>query len=267
MDRTESDVMSGMAISMEKNKMEWQDHYADSELEHFFARFKEYDLDDTGFITPGNLKAILEVMDVNVSHDDVSNMILEVAILSNHENDGKLSFRDYMKCIDYENQKKAHNDTIDAMAELDLSREDEPPALTEEPVEPPPPMERMRGSSFAVMDTIAQNRIMAFQKAIKDKQAEKEKTPAKILSENKFANKLAKFKKIETGEQPSRVNNDDAHKATLKNKLAAFEQQSKKQEPVEMKKTWKSVGAGRNWKPKTEFAGGVAPKKTFADLP
>merc|ERR1712196_95126 len=111
----------------------------------------------------------------------------------------------------------------------------------------------MRGSSFAVMDNLAQSRINAFQKAIKDKQADEEKTPAEILAKNKFANKLSKFKQIETGTAPARVNNDDAHKATLKNKLAAFEQQAKK-EPVEFKKTWAKVGGAGNYKPKTTFA-------------
>lgn len=106
------------------------------------------------------------------------------------------------------------------------------------------------------------------------------------------------------------MNNDDAHKATLKNKLAAFEQAAKKEEPVVMKKTcarlpmprcrcawlpracsparvpasracarrrhsratphgrdrWKSAGHG-HWNHKTQIAGGIAPKKTFADLP
>jgi hypothetical protein len=264
MDRTESDMFSGLQASLSKNQAEWADKYPEAELEQNFTRFKEYDLDDTGFITPANLKAILDTMEVPVTMDDVSNMILEIAILSGHDNDGKLSFRDYMKCIDHEKNMRAHNDSIDAMNELALSTpESEQPAATEEP---PPPMERMRGSSFAVMDTIAQNRILAFQQAIKEKKAEGEKPAAKILSENKFANKLSKFKRIENGQQPARMNNDDAHKATLKNKLAAFEHAAKKEEPVAMKKTWKTAGHGQ-WNHKTQIAGGIAPKKTFADLP
>ena len=36
------------------------------ELEKHFAQFKEFDVDDTGFISPENLKAIMEALEVVV---------------------------------------------------------------------------------------------------------------------------------------------------------------------------------------------------------
>ena len=41
-------------------------------------------------------------------------MIAEVAILTCHDNDGKLSFRDYCACMDYENIKNETNEMADA---------------------------------------------------------------------------------------------------------------------------------------------------------
>ena len=36
-------------------------------------------------------------------------MITEVSILCGHDDDGKLSFRDYMNCMSYEKIKNEHN--------------------------------------------------------------------------------------------------------------------------------------------------------------
>ena len=65
---------------------------------------------------------------------------------------------------------------------------------------------------------------------------------------------------------PSQVRQEELHKMTLKNKLAAFEAQSKKQPEPTFKKTWKNTCPG-NWKQKTQFAGGPPPKKSINDLP
>ena len=40
-----------------------------------------------------------------------------MAILCNHDNDGKLSFRDYMKCMAYEIKKDQHNYAVEEAQE------------------------------------------------------------------------------------------------------------------------------------------------------
>ena len=44
-----------------------------------------------------------------VSQEVVTGMITEVSILCGHDDDGKLSFRDYMNCMSYEKIKDEHN--------------------------------------------------------------------------------------------------------------------------------------------------------------
>ena len=46
-----------------------------------------------------------------------------------------------------------------------------------------------------------------------------------------------------------------------------FEAAGKQPTAPAVKKTWASAGGGGNYKKKTAFEGGVAAKKTFADLP
>ena len=54
LERTVSDAMSGM--SFDRNVAEWAE-YTEVELQRHYERFKEYDLDEAGFITPVNLQA------------------------------------------------------------------------------------------------------------------------------------------------------------------------------------------------------------------
>ena len=44
-----------------------------------------------------------------MSQEVVTGMITEVSILCGHDDDGKLSFRDYMSCMSYEKIKNEHN--------------------------------------------------------------------------------------------------------------------------------------------------------------
>ena len=112
--RRESDVASGIDLIKEDYPS-----YSEGDLTRHFMCFKEYDLDGTGFITPENLKAILDTMDdaVVITIEEVQGMIAEVAVLCEHPNDGKLSFRDYMKCMEYERIKDEHNAKVEAAAE------------------------------------------------------------------------------------------------------------------------------------------------------
>ena len=93
LNRRESDIASGIELVKEDFPS-----YTEEDLVRHFMSFKEYDLDGTGFITPENLKPILDAMDevVAFTMEEVQGMIAEVAILCDHPNDGKLSFRDYM---------------------------------------------------------------------------------------------------------------------------------------------------------------------------
>ena len=55
--------------------------------------------------------------------------------------------------------------------------------------------------------------------------------------------------------------------AGARGKAAMFEAAGKQPTAPAVKKTWASAGGGGNYKKKTAFEGGVAAKKTFADLP
>jgi len=260
--RTVSDMMSGMAIKRSEHKA--YQNFTDEQLEAHFTRFKQYDLDDSGFVTPENLADIFKALDMpDVTQVQCVNMIEEVAILVGHDNDGKLSFRDYCMIITYEQEKQATNDAVDAAEELrDSLREEEP----DEDGDVLPPVLRMRGSSFAVLDTIAISRIQRFEQTIQEEVKRENADPMQVIQQQRFANKLAKFKSIESGGATVAAPNAEiSHKATLKSKLAAFEAANKK-DPVAIKKTWKNTRPG-TWKEKKEIAGGPAPKKTLADLP
>jgi len=312
--RTVSDAMSGMSVS--------RDHpayaaFTQTELEQMFATFKQFDISGVGFITADDLKEIVTALGLSdVSDAQCRNMIEEVALLTGHTNDGRLSFRDYVALRSYEIEKKSANEALEAIEEHRLSQreeggadEDETSSDVSEPVavgdadeaavaaaaptaaaateaegadtlgalqttaaegEAVPRHTRRRGSSFAVLETIAVSRIARFEQVITDAvEQNKKATPptAEEITQKKFADKLAKFKRIETsaGEAP-KVNNEMMHVETLKAKLSAFEEASKKQDPIAFKTSWKNVRQG-TWKQKKSIAGGVAPKRSLADLP
>lgn len=267
--RTVSDMMSGMQITRDHSIYA---HFTQDDLEAHFARFKQYDVDDSGFITPANLLAIFAALDMpEVTETHCKNMVEEVAILTSHDNDGQLSFRDYVHLMHYEEQKKTETEAAEALQEARLSmREEEPLDVGDAPApveEPPEPVEevRMRGSSFAVLEKLAVNRIKKFEQAVADAQA-KEGVGLKLAKQQKFADRLQKFKRIETATaDPAAPGAEDLQKQSLKQKLAAFEAANKK-DPIAFKKSWKNVRQGA-WKQKTVIAGGVAPKKSLADLP
>jgi len=284
--RTVSDMMSGMSINRTGNPA--YTPYTDEQLTGHFARFKQYDLDDTGFITADNLKQIMTALDIpDITEKQCANMIDEVAILVGHENDGKLSFRDYCAIMNYEKAKNAANDAADATEEMHESMREsaramsmregsekegegtaeegapEPAAAVAE--EPPAEHGRMRGSSFAVMDTIALSRIQRFEQTIQEVAAKEKVVPAQVAKQTRFADKLEKFKKIENGEIPAGSNQESMQKMTLKAKLVAFEEAAKV-DPVAVKTTWKNVRPG-SWAAKKQIGSGPPPKKSLADLP
>merc|ERR1719440_2314454 len=97
-------------------------NFTQEDLEEHFARFKQYDIDDSGFISPTNLHVIFEALDMpEVTLDQCENMVEEVAILTGHANDGQLSFRDYAHLMHYEEQKKTEVEVHEARQEQRLS--------------------------------------------------------------------------------------------------------------------------------------------------
>ena len=52
---------------------------------------------------------LCQALDVAVTQEVVAGMITEVSILCGHDDDSKLSFRDYMNCLKYEKSKDEHN--------------------------------------------------------------------------------------------------------------------------------------------------------------
>ena len=276
--RTVSDMMSGLEISRNDSHAVYQD-FTQDELESQFARFKQYDLDDTGFITPENLLIILEAIGMEgATLQHCHNMVEEVSILTGHANDGKLSFRDYCAVLAYEKDKAALNTIAEAQEELRLSQADptdeadQVPDLASDGAGDTRALDagtRRRGSSFAVLDQLAVSRIARFEQTIHDAAvAAGRSTPdqiAEMSRQRKFADRLAKFKQVESGTPLARVNEEAMHKQSLKAKLAAFEEAAKK-EPLAFKTSWKNVRQG-TWKQKTSIAGGIAPPKKLSDLP
>ena len=60
--RTVSDMMSGMAIDRESHEIYGK--FTQEVLESHFTRFKQYDIDNSGFVSVANLKAIFEALDM-----------------------------------------------------------------------------------------------------------------------------------------------------------------------------------------------------------
>jgi len=273
MSRTQSDVLSGQDLGNARTNYERYPNFSTVELDTFFAQFTTYDIDDTGFVSAENLEEVSKALGCDMTAEQVKQMLDEVSILSGHENDGKLSFRDFMGCIQYERDATAHNSKVqadeelaEATAALRLSQagasgegcEAAPAADEAAATEAFVPQTRMRHSSFSVMHTLAKSRIATFPQVVEAAQQ-----PAPTVSENKFARKLCKFQALESGET-AKVNNETMQKAALKTKLAAFESASKA-DPGAFKKSWRNVKHGA-WAQKTTFAGGPAPKKTIEQL-
>jgi hypothetical protein len=310
--RSVSDAMSRFSANLREANVAYA-AYTQEEVEGHFARFKQYDLENTGFVTPADLKVVLEALDLpEITYAQCANMIEEVAILVGHEHDGRLSFRDYFALMTYEAKKLLEDEVHQAAEELRTSLHEEPipesqeaaaqppvlplaaPTLevsadesalaeelhdsirVEEPEEgagavsveptssPAAPIVRKRGSSFAVLDTIATSRIERFEQVIQDTAAKGQTDPRALYQQRAFESKLAKFRALEQAGGPAALSAEDIHKKTLKAKLHAFEAACKKEPPVAFKETWRNVRTGC-WQPKKMIAGGVAPKKSIQD--
>lgn len=242
--------------------------FNDDDLGRHFQMFQQYDIDDSGFITPQNLLEVLQAMEVkDVSIEMVHSIIEEVAVLSGHDNDGKLSFRDYMRAIQYDTQAAMHNLAIDAEREMRISISEATDgsnhtgAAAPEPEPPEPTQGRARQSSMAALNELAASRIRAFQN-VATEAAQREKL-------NAF-----RTKPVEAGPM---VNSDDMHKETLRNKVKAFEVAAKFKGTIELKKTWRRVGGqaetggGQYDSSKKLMLGALPtkppPKKKLRDLP
>merc|ERR1712039_289868 len=230
-ERTVSDQRSGCALVRSDFPT-----YSDDELARHFSMFQQYDIDDSGFISPENLFEVLQAMEVkDVTMGMVHSIIDEVAVLSGHDNDGMLSFRDYMRAIQYDNQAALHNLALDAEREMRISvseaNDDEPVQIPSGESEPEPVPEatqgRARQSSMAALNTLAASRIRSFQSVANDALERERKLDA------------WRTKPVEAGPM---VNSDEMHKETLRNKVKAFEVAAKFKGTVELKKTWRRVG-------------------------
>lgn len=275
--RRASDAASGLSLKRE----EWPD-YTDDDLVREFEMFQHYDLDSTGFISPENLFEVLQAMEVtDVSMEMVNSIIEEVAILTGHDNDGQLSFRDYMHAIRQDRGAAAHNAALDAAAEKRLSQAEtepldlEPPQSGAEPEPEPEPEEkpqaspdemkpaapveeaRARRGSMSALNALASGRIKAFQQVVTDASARE---------------KLNAFKTKPVEMSGPMVNSDEMHKETLCNKVKAFEVAATFKGKIELKKTWKKVGGAGNYASGKKILlggqpAGVAPKKKLSELP
>lgn len=77
-----------------------------------------------------------------MSQEVVTGMITEVSILCGHDDDGKLSFRDYMSCMSYEKIKNEHNkvaeEALEAAEECLERGITDPQVRAPRPARPPP---------------------------------------------------------------------------------------------------------------------------------
>jgi hypothetical protein len=277
--RSVTDAMSGMAIS--RNHAVY-DKFTQEDLEMQFTRFKQYDVDDTGFISKENLMAVVDAIGMtDVTLEQCANMIEEVALLTGHENDGKLSFRDYCALIAYEMLKQAETEEAQAREELleESFREESMREESEREEDPKPETEtRMRGSSFAVLNTLAMERVKRFEQVAKDV-AEKEteakagvpKSDGVASAASKMQERLAKFRNLDAGApagaaQPT-LGNDKIHMATMKAKLGAFETALRaNQQAHAWKKSWKNMHY-QAYRKGTKFDLPPPAAKSLADLP
>lgn len=262
--RRASDASSGLNL-----KREAYPNFSDDEVERNFVLFKHYDLDNSGFITAENLLEVLKALDMDVSIESAHGMIDEVAQLTGHENDGQLSFRDYMAMAFHDRQASAET-TVTNVAEestegLAIEEPESPvgcPApAPETPVQvakpaPAPPLAKRR-SSMSALNALASGRIKAFQQ---------------VADDAKDREKLNKFKKQPVEVSGPMVNSEDMHLQNLQSKLKAFEVAAHYKGQVELRKTWKKVGGASNYHSSNKIllAGapaGVAPKKKLSDLP
>lgn len=258
---------SGSDLSPELSIVEHTNNtFSEAELQEHFARFKAYDLDDLGFISADNLKSILSVLEVDVTDQQITQMIHEVAVISGHANSGRLSFEDYLRCMEFERAQ-------DAAAEPKLEEggstpdpEAEQPAQQEPSV--PEKAGRARRSSFAALDMVARGRIGNFEKMIQQSSKTQNMADAQVRSQARFAAKLAKFERPAAGMTESAVEQEKLHKQSVKDKLSAFESINAAVTPqATHRKTWKKVANANMWVRKTQTAGAPPPKRSVMELP
>lgn len=267
--RTVSDAHSGLSL----NATEWHGKYSHDELARHFELFNRYDIDSSGFISKENLLDVLQAMEVQNANLNMCTAIIdEVAVLCNHDNDGVLSFRDFMKAIEYDHQAARQNQSLDAVdddaaedatgdesAPAEAVADVPPPAEAAAAEEAPPPARtRARHTSLSVVHELASSRIAAFQQVVNDAQV---------------ASKLSAFKQTPAVLDCPLVNSDDMQKETLANKVKAFEVACKFKGAVELKKTWRVAHGGHgNYTPGQRLVAGGAPakpppRKKISELP
>jgi hypothetical protein len=283
-------VNSGLEL-----KYEAYPDVSSDDLDRHFQMFHAYDLDSSGFISPENMLNVLMAMEVpDVSMGTVCAMMDEVAILTGHANDGKLTFRDFMNIVQHDRmvaeQEEASEDaapdrklstssddsvTLEpsggvvladpatAGVEVEMAPKVEEPsrqdqAKTSQP-EPEAPAERPRNrrSSFSALNSLASSRIKSFQATVQE------------ASEREKLNAFQRKPVIVAGPM---VNSDDMHMQSLSSKLQAFEIAATHKGTIERKKTWKkAAGAGNYTAGQKILLGGepvgVAPKKNLNELP
>jgi len=259
--RTKSDVMSGTAL----NKAEWP-RYTEEDVMRHFSLFNQYDLDHTGFISKENLLDVLNAMEVKGASLSMATSILdEVAILCGHDNDGKLSFRDYMHAIEYDHSAAAQNTCgeLDAQTgehiEADLCEIERD--VDHEPVGAEPEQAqggRARHSSLSIVNALATARITAFQQAVDQARSRDKKIDAFKVKPELLGAPI--------------VNSEEVQKETLTNKIKAFEVAARYKGKVELKKTWRQTHGTGNYLAAQRIMIGDTPakpppKKRLADLP
>lgn len=273
----------------------------EAEVRRYHAEFLEFVLEDDAkrgqfYITPDSLVDLLHAHgmdDMDLEHAKA--MLAEVAVLNGHDDDGKLSFRDYMRSILYDEQREENNalyddavdelpagaETIDAAAPADgaasANSGDSARQLWRRASSKIIAVNRMRQSAFSVVRGLTITKINRWKQMEEEQKsaAEASKPAAGTPSGEKLVTEYdkatGKFHKVRKA--PSRASSmlgtAGMAEVSLKAKVAAFQDaiQHKAGGPsIDLKKTWKAVGTQR-YVAKVMISGGPAPRKSLAELP
>jgi len=292
--RRASDMTSGLELKRENFPS-----FSDDDVSRNFELFKAYDLDNSGFITPKNMFEVLKALDMDVTMESVNGMIEEVAILTGHDNDGQLSFRDFMNMAFHDQQAAESLSTTTelqniAAASHEIDVPDSPvgalaPALEPQMPQSEPqfmpaselelaPADEQRTNACALLAEPALQTPPPMAKrrssisVLNALAAGRIKAFQQVATDAAEREKLNKFKKAPVEMTGPMVNSDNMHLETLKSKLKAFEIAVHHKGKTEVRKTWKKVGGAGNYQSgnKILLGGqpvGVAPKKKISDLP
>ena len=273
-----------------------------AEVRRHHQEFLEFVLEDEAklgsyYITPTSLVELLHAHGMeDMDLEQAKAMLAEVAVLNGHDDDGKLSFRDYICSVLYDEQREENNalyddavddppsgaETVDAAEaaadEASTGQGDSARQLWRRASSKIIAVNRMRQSAFSVLRGLTITKINRW-KQMEEEQKSAAEASSKVRAGTPTGEKLVteydkatgKFHKVRKA--PSRASSllgtAGMAEVSLKGKVAAFQDAIQHKDggrSIDLKKTWKAVGTQR-YVAKVMISGGPPPRKSFAELP